>query len=94
MKVRFGRNDALNTERIVTSSDMGYFASIQDLDELRGIGPMGDSQSIEKLLLFTLLDQATKMSSAEDQATLTRLTGWDRQELINEINSHISSIGI
>ena len=85
MEVRFSRNDYLKTKEIATSSDIG---------EIAEQGPMGYSQSIEKLLLFTLLDQATKMSSAEDQATLTRLTGWDRQELINEINSRISSIGI
>ena len=85
MEVRFGRNDYLKTKEIATSSDIG------EIDEK---GPMGYLQSIEKLLLFTLLDQATKMSSEEDQATLTRLTGWDRQELINEINTHISSIGI
>ena len=79
MEVRFGRNDYLKTKEI------------GEIDEK---GPMGYLQSIEKLLLFTLLDQATKMSSPEDVATLTRLTGWDRQELINEINTHISSIGI
>lgn len=86
MKIRFGRNDVVHTGDI---NDLG-----SAIGELDGISPMGDLQSIEKLLLFTLLDQATKMSSAEDQATLTRLTGWDRQELINEINNHISSIGI
>ena len=86
MKVRFGRNDVVHTEDI---NDLG--SAIGILDEN---GPMGYSQSIEKLLLFTVLDQATKMSSAEDEATLTRLTGWNRQELIDEINNHISSIGI
>lgn len=86
MKIRFGRNDVVHTGDI---NDLGLAIGILDEE-----GPMGSYQSIEKLLLFTLLDQATKMSSAEDQATLTRLTGWDRQELINEINNHISSIGI
>lgn len=93
MEVRFGRNDYLETKEIATSSDMGYFASIQDLDELRGIGPMGDSQSIEKLLLFTLLDQATKMSSPEDEATFTRLTGSNRQVVIDAINEKIATFG-
>ena len=85
MEVRFGRNDYLKTTEIATSSDIG---------EIAEKSPMGYLQSIEKLLLFTLLDQATKMSSPEDEATLTRLTGWNRQELIDEINNHISSIGI
>lgn len=86
MKIRFGRNDVVYTGDI---NDLG--SAIGELDES---GPMGSYQSIEKLLLYTLLDQATKMSSEEDQATLTRLTGWNRQELIDEINNHISSIGI
>lgn len=85
MEVRFGRNDYLKTTEIATSSDIG---------EIAEQGPMGYSQSIEKLLLFTLLDQATKMSSPEDMATLTRLTGRERQEVIDEINNRISSIGI
>lgn len=86
MKIRFGRNDDLHTDEIPQL--YSFF------EEMEQKGPMGDLQSIEKLLLFTLLDQATKMSSPEDEATFTRLTGWDRQELINEINNHISSIGI
>ena len=85
MEVRFGRNDYLKTTEIATSSDIG---------EIAEQGPMGYSQSIEKLLLYTLLDQATKMSSPEDMATLTRLTGRERQEVIDEINNRISSIGI
>lgn len=86
MKVRFGRNDYLETKEIPEQFAM--------MNELFGMSPMGDLQSNEKLLLFTLLDQATKMSSEEDQATLARLTGSDRQGLIDEINNHISSIGI
>lgn len=86
MKIRFGRNDFMST------GDINYLGSA--IGELYGNGPMGDLQSIEKLLLYTLLDQATKMSGPENEATLTRLTGCDRQELINEINNHISSIGI
>ena len=85
MKVRFGRNDVLYTESIPELSG--------NIDELYENGPLGSWQSIEKLLLFTLLDQAKKMSSAEDQATIARLTGVDRQAIIDTINSNISSIG-
>ena len=86
MEVRFGRNDVLYTESIPELAGI--------IDEMYENGPLGSRQSIEKLLLFTLLDQATKMSSAEDQATITRLTGADRQTVINTINSNIASIGI
>lgn len=85
MKVRFGRNDYFGTE------DFPILAAV--IDEQHENGPMGSWQSIEKLLLFTLLDQATKMSSAEDEATIARLTGADRQTVIDTINSNISSIG-
>lgn len=86
MKVRFGRNDELHTDEIPF-----LFSTLQEIDEK---GPMGSWQSIEKLLLFTLLDQATKMSSPEDQATLTRLTGTERQSIIDTINSNIANIGL
>ena len=86
MKVRFGRNDVLYTESIPELSGI--------IDELYEKGPLGSWQSIEKLLLFTLLDQATKMSSAEDEATIARLTGSNRQTIIDTINSNIASIGI
>ena len=85
MEVRFGRNDVVYTEEIKTL--------IGAIEEQHENGPMGSWQSIEKLLLFTLLDQATKMSSAEDEATIARLTGADRQTVIDTINSNISSIG-
>lgn len=85
MKIRFGRNDELHTDEIPF-----LFSTLEEVDEK---GPMGSRQSIEKLLLFTLLDQATKMSSAEDQATITRLTGVDRQAIIDTINSNIATIG-
>ena len=83
MKVRFGRNDVVNTDFLRGA-----------IDELFQTSPMGEWQSNEKLLLFTLLDQATKMSSAEDQATLARLTGTDRQTFIDEINNKIATIGL
>ena len=86
MEVRFGRNDVMSTEDFKTLGEA--------IDEVYENGPMGSLQSIEKLLLFTLLDQATKMSSAEDQATIARLTGVDRQTVIDTINSNIASIGI
>ena len=86
MKIRFGRNDELHTDEIPLLFSV--------IGEMEGKGPMGDLQSVEKLLLFTLLDQATKMSSAEDEATITRLTGEDRQTIIDTINSNIANIGI
>ena len=86
MKVRFGRNEYFDTE------DLPILAAA--IDEMYENGPLGSRQSIEKLLLFTLLDQATKMSSAEDEATIARLTGADRQTVIDTINSNIASIGI
>ena len=85
MKIRFGRNDELHTDEIPF-----LFSTLEEVDQK---GPLGSRQSIEKLLLFTLLDQATKMSSAEDEATIARLTGVDRQTIIDTINSNISSIG-
>ena len=84
MKVRFGRNDELHTDEIPF-----LFSTLEEVDQK---GPLGSRQSIEKLLLFTLLDQATKMSSA-DEATIARLTGVDRQTIIDTINSNLSSIG-
>lgn len=86
MKVRFGRNDVLHTESIPE-----LYGIIGEMDEK---GLFDSRQSIEKLLLFTLLDQATKMSSAEDEATLARLTGSKRQAIIDTINSNIANIGI
>ena len=86
MEVRFGRNDYFDTE------ELSILAA--ETEALYEKGPMGSWQSIEKLLLFTLLDQATKMSSAEDQATIARLTGVDRQTIIDTINSDIANIGL
>ena len=86
MKVRFGRNDFMSTEEI---NDLG-----SAIGELYETGPMGSWQSIEKLLLYTLLDQATKMSGPENEATIARLTGTDRQSIIDTINSKIANIGI
>ena len=86
MKVRFGRNDVVYTEEIKSLGGA--------TEEMYEKGPLGSWQSIEKLLLFTLLDQATKMSSAEDMATIARLTGVDRQTIIDTINSDIANIGI
>ena len=85
MEVRFGRNDVVYTEEIKSLGE----ATEAMLEK----GPLGSWQSIEKLLLFTLLDQATKMSSAEDEATIARLTGVDRQTIIDTINSNIATIG-
>lgn len=82
MKIRFGHNDVVDTK------DLGVIA--EEVTDILNESPMGDSQSIEKLLLLTLLDQATKMSSAEDQALLTGLTGRERLELMEELNDQIS----
>ena len=86
MEVRFGRNDVVYTENIKFLNE--------ETEALYEKGPLGSWQSIEKLLLFTLLDQATKMSSAEDKATIARLTGVDRQTIIDTINSDIANIGL
>ena len=86
MEVRFGRNDVVYTENIKFLNEV--------TEALYEKGPLGSWQSIEKLLLFTLLDQATKMSSAEDKATIARLTGVDRQTIIDTINSDIANIGL
>ena len=86
MEVRFGRNDVVYTENIKVLNE--------ETEALYENGPLGSWQSIEKLLLFTLLDQATKMSSAEDEATIARLTGVDRQTIIDTINSDIANIGL
>ena len=86
MEVRFGRNDVLYTDEVKSLA--------AETEAMYENGPLGSWQSIEKLLLFTLLDQATKMSSAEDEATIARLTGVDRQTIIDTINSDIANIGI
>lgn len=86
MKIRFGKNDVLDTYA-ATQGMQNQITSLQD--QL----PMGGTPSVEKLLLFTLLEQATAMSSEENQAKLEAMTGRSRLDLMADIEAHIGMFG-
>lgn len=89
MKIRFGKNDVLDTYA-ATQGMQNQITNLQD--QL----PMGGNQSVEKLLLMTLYNQATIMSGLDDApvgsraSTVEAMTGMDRGSLLDMLEAKIN----